>query len=147
MLQPTVSLGPAPARSPPPVSGWLVGTAQRDTVRELLPSSLEGLLHDTGNPEFLLRLDIPGPAAELLSTPRIQRAIGMVYSPGTERQNHYFRARTTQQFDAVIHIDRTTAVQPLEPDSRRDAGTMPQACERSGLCRGRTGQPQRSRER
>ncbi|NKY32925.1 hypothetical protein HGA13_07540 [Nocardia speluncae] len=103
------------------------GTALRETVREPLPSSLEGLLHDTGNPEFLLRLDIPGPAAELLNTPRIQRAIGVVYSPGTERQSHYFHARTTQQFDALIHIDRTTAVQPLEPDSRHDAGAIPES--------------------
>ncbi|MGW0179132.1 erythromycin esterase family protein [Nocardia sp. NPDC003345] len=103
------------------------GAALRETVRDPLPSSLERLLRDTGKPEFLLRLDTPGAVGELLDTPRIQRAIGVVYSPGTERQSHYFHARTARQFDALIHIDRTTALHPLEPDSRRGVGTVPES--------------------
>lgn len=103
------------------------GPALRETVRDPLPSSLECLLRDTGRPEFLLRLDTAGTAAGVLDTPRIQRAIGVVYSPGTERQSHYFHARTARQFDALIHIDTTTALQPLASDSHGGRGTIPES--------------------
>ena len=45
---------------------------------------------------------------------RLERAIGVIYRPETERISHYFGARIGEQFDAVIHIDETTAVRPLE---------------------------------
>lgn len=38
----------------------------------------------------------------------------MIYRPETERASHYFEASLTDQFDCVIHIDRTRAVEPLE---------------------------------
>ncbi len=102
------------------------GPARRENVRTALPSSLEELLHDTGNPEFLLRTDLAGEAGELLRLPRLQRAIGVVYRPGTERQSHYFHTRAADQFDAIIHIDHTTALEPLAPTSEWIAGTMPE---------------------
>ncbi|MEV6140168.1 erythromycin esterase family protein [Nocardia sp. NPDC051990] len=102
------------------------GSARRKTVRPALPSSLEELLRDTGNPEFLLRMDLSGEAGELLRQPRLQRAIGVVYQPGTERQSHYFHTRPADQFDALIHIDHTTALEPLEPTSEWIAGTTPE---------------------
>ncbi|WP_327098099.1 erythromycin esterase family protein [Nocardia vinacea] len=102
------------------------GPAIRETVRPALPSSMEELLHDTGNPEFLLRMDIPGEATDLLRQPRLQRAIGVVYRPGTERQSHYFHTRPADQFDALIHIDRTTALEPLEPSGEWVTGTIPE---------------------
>jgi erythromycin esterase-like protein len=46
--------------------------------------------------------------------PRQERAIGVIYRPETERQSHYFAAQISFQFDAVIHIDQTRAVEPLE---------------------------------
>ena len=46
--------------------------------------------------------------------PRLQRAIGVIYRPETERLSHYFHATLPRQFDAVIHIDHTRAVEPLE---------------------------------
>ena len=49
------------------------------------------------------------------ATPLLERAIGVIYRPQTERQSHYFHARVTEQFDALIHVDRTTALVPLEP--------------------------------
>ncbi len=61
----------------------------------------------------------------MLSTPRLQRAIGVIYRPDTERQSHYFHAELPQQFDAVIHIDTTRAVEPLE----RTAAWTPEAPE------------------
>jgi erythromycin esterase-like protein len=36
-----------------------------------------------------------------------------VYLPEMELASHYFRAVLSEQFDAVIHIDRTRALQPL----------------------------------
>jgi erythromycin esterase-like protein len=41
------------------------------------------------------------------------RAIGVVYWPKFERSEHYYRGRLTQQFDAVVHIDRTQALPRL----------------------------------
>ncbi|MEV6339368.1 erythromycin esterase family protein [Nocardia vinacea] len=102
------------------------GPARRETVRTALPSSVEELLHDTGNREFMLRMDLPGEATDLLRQPRLQRAIGVVYSPSTERQSHYFHTRPADQFDALIHIDRTTALEPLEPSGVWIEGTTPE---------------------
>jgi erythromycin esterase-like protein len=45
-----------------------------------------------------------------MGEPRLERAIGVVYVPQTERQSHYFEARMSKQFDAVIHIDESSAV-------------------------------------
>jgi erythromycin esterase-like protein len=49
-----------------------------------------------------------------LAAPRLERAIGVIYRPETERLSHYFGARLPQQFDAVFHYDHTRAVEPLE---------------------------------
>lgn len=102
------------------------GTAVHETVRPALPSSMETLLHDAGIGEFLVRLDTGDAAADTLGQPRLQRAIGVVYRPGTERQSHYFHTRAADQFDALIHIDRTTALQPLEPTSIWSAQRTPE---------------------
>ncbi|MFG1798057.1 erythromycin esterase family protein [Nocardia sp. NPDC049149] len=102
------------------------GPAVQENVRAALPSSVEAVLHDTGVAQFLLRMDVPGDAVELLRQPRLQRAIGVIYRPGTERQNHYFHTRPADQFDALIHIDRTTAVEPLETAGQWLEGTTPE---------------------
>jgi hypothetical protein len=44
----------------------------------------------------------------------LERAIGVVYRPDTERQSHYFHTVLAGQFDAVLHFDETRAVEPLE---------------------------------
>jgi erythromycin esterase-like protein len=49
-------------------------------------------------------------------------AIGVIYRPHTERGSHYFDACLAEQFDAVIHLDHTRAVEPLERTSRWDRG-------------------------
>jgi len=61
-------------------------------------------------------------AAPVLSEPRLERAIGVIYRPETERQSHYFYARLTDQFDAVLHLDQTRAVEPLERNAAWEAG-------------------------
>jgi erythromycin esterase-like protein len=83
-----------------------------------MPGSYEELLHQTGIERFLLPLSGKNagdsPAREALMQRRLERAIGVIYQPRTERQSHYFSAQMAIQFDAVIHIDRTTAVTPLD---------------------------------
>lgn len=66
------------------------------------------------------------PTADLLSSARLERAIGVIYRPETERVSHYFRARVSDQFDAVIHIDETRAVEPLERTTRWQLGDVPE---------------------
>jgi erythromycin esterase-like protein len=93
--------------------------AERKRVRRALPGSWEELFHELDAPRFLL--DPSG-----LKGRRLQRAIGVVYRPETERISHYFHARIAQQFDAVIHIDQSTAVQPLERTSEWVRGELPE---------------------
>jgi erythromycin esterase-like protein len=84
-----------------------------ENVRRSLPESYGALFHATGVPNFFLALRDAGPVATALSEPRLQRAIGVIYVPNTERQSHYFNARLGQQFDAVLFFDQTRAVTPL----------------------------------
>jgi erythromycin esterase-like protein len=79
----------------------------RRHVRPSLAGSYERLFHDTGLDQFLLLLR-DGPARDALRDERLERAIGVIYRPETERGSHYFRARLSQQFDAVIHINLGT---------------------------------------
>ncbi|HEX7645323.1 MAG TPA: erythromycin esterase family protein [Burkholderiaceae bacterium] len=88
--------------------------AERKKVRPALAGSYEQLLHQTGFENFLLLLRGAHRLRDALSTPRLERAIGVIYRPETERQSHYFHARLPEQFDAVLHFDTTHAVEPLE---------------------------------
>ena len=90
------------------------GPAHRKHVRPSLAGSYERLLHDTGLRRCLLPLRTDLELASVLSRPRLERAIGVLYLPDTERRSHYFRARLADQFDFVVHIDETRAVEPLE---------------------------------
>ncbi|HYB93817.1 MAG TPA: erythromycin esterase family protein [Vicinamibacterales bacterium] len=87
--------------------------AERKAVRPALDGSIEALLHDVGVPQFLL--DTHDERLAGFATPLLERAIGVIYRPQTERQSHYFHARVTEQFDALIHVDRSTALVPLDP--------------------------------
>mgnify|MGYP005843593935 CR=1 FL=1 len=99
------------------------GPAERKTVRPALPGSVEELYHDTGTGDFLLDLrHAPDAVGDELRIDRLTRMIGVVYRPETERQSHYFFARPAEQFDAVIHYERTTALEPLDPDAAPTRG-------------------------
>lgn len=87
---------------------------ERKSVRPALPESYEALFHETGLPAFFLRLRDGGEAAAVLREPRLERAIGVIYRPDTERLSHYFHASLPSQFDGVFHYDHTRAVEPLE---------------------------------
>jgi erythromycin esterase-like protein len=85
----------------------------RKVVRPALTGSIESLLHDVGLPQCMM--DLHDERLGGFTTPLLERAIGVIYRPQTERQSHYFQARITDQFDALIHVDRSTALVPLEP--------------------------------
>jgi erythromycin esterase-like protein len=88
--------------------------AERKRVRPALKDSYEALFHEVGVPRFQISLREKSPMVSALNEPRLERAIGVIYRPETERQSHYFYARLTDQFDALLHFDETRAVEPLE---------------------------------
>lgn len=98
---------------------------ERKRVRPSLEGSYERLLHDTQQGDFMLIMN-QGRVAEVLGAPRLERAIGVIYRPETERQSHYFRCRMAEQFDAVLHYDQTRAVEPLEPTPLWHSGEPPE---------------------
>ena len=100
--------------------------AERKHVRRALPDSYEALLHGVGIPGFLLCPLAAGDSGRALLEPRLERAIGVIYRPDTERQSHYFAASAARQFDALVHIDHTRAVEPLEPSQTWTRGEPPE---------------------
>jgi erythromycin esterase-like protein len=74
----------------------------------------------------MLPFDKESQAAEVLRSARLERAIGVIYRPTTERQSHFFRARVADQFDAVIHITETRALEPLERTAGWEQGEAPE---------------------
>ncbi len=100
--------------------------AERKHVRPALRGSYEALFHHAGVPGFLLLLDRLGEAAGALYEARLQRAIGVVYRPQTERASHYYYVRLPDQFDAVIHLDETRALEPLERTAAWERGELPE---------------------
>jgi erythromycin esterase-like protein len=117
-------------------SNW-GGAAERKRVRRAMPGSYESLfheaLHDAGpdsghnaghdaTQAFLLTFSHGTHVAMGLREPMLERAIGVIYLPETELASHYFQARLSDQFDAVIHFDHTRAVEPLERTGEWEVG-------------------------
>jgi erythromycin esterase-like protein len=93
-------------------------------VRPAPEGSYERLFHETGLGKFLL-LTEGLPPSQLL-----QRAIGVIYRPETERMSHYFQSRLRDQFDAIIHIDQTEALRPLDVTEAWQVPELPTAARR-----------------
>jgi erythromycin esterase-like protein len=90
-------------------------------VKRVLPGredAYEGELHDAGIRRDLLLFE----TGLEVDPHRLERAIGVIYRPETERQSHYFEAEMAHQFDAVAHLDSTQALWPLD----RDPGWIPE---------------------
>lgn len=100
------------------------GPMETKAVRPARADSYEGLCRAAGGARFLLDLRRPRtPDLVAALTPaRLERAIGVIYRPETERMSHYFGAVLPQQFDAYVWFAETQAVTPLaaEPESRED---------------------------
>jgi erythromycin esterase-like protein len=109
--------------------GWVTAAddwgerARRMRVRKALPESYEAVLHDVGEPDFLLDFREGEEITEVLDSDRLERAIGVVYRPETERWSHYFHARLSRQFDIVLHYDHTRALEPLDDSPGWARGT------------------------
>ena len=92
-------------------------------VKRVLPSrrdSYERLCHDSGVPRFLLHLGVDEAIDRRLEEPLLERFIGVIYRPETERWSHYSEAVLPRQFDAYVWFDETSALEPLaahEPHS------------------------------
>jgi erythromycin esterase-like protein len=99
--------------------------AERKSVRPGLDESYEELFHRSGMSNFLLMIRDHRHLFRQLAQPLLERAIGVIYRPDTERWSHYFQATLSEQFDAVIHFDETRAVEPLERTSRWEKGELP----------------------
>jgi erythromycin esterase-like protein len=83
------------------------GRAERMRVRDALPGSHEAVFHETRLPAFWLSTDG-------FRERRLERAIGVIYLPQSERMSHYFHATLAEQFDFILHFDETRALEPLE---------------------------------
>jgi erythromycin esterase-like protein len=102
------------------------GAAEFKAVHPSLGGSYERVLHDAALERFLLLLREPSAVGSALMEPRLERAIGVIYRPESERLSHYFTATLPEQFDAVIHVDVTSAVQPLERATAEQAAEPPE---------------------
>lgn len=107
-------------------SNW-DGPAEQKRIVPALSDSFEALFHATSVPAFLVIPKENEFLHSLLNQERLERAIGVIYLPQSERVSHYFHAKLGEQFDAVIHIDQTRALQPLEitPECER-GGEVPE---------------------
>lgn len=103
-------------------SGWH-GMVERKKVRDALPESYEALFHALEIPQFMLML---AGNESVVPQQMLERAIGVVYQPQTERLSHYFDAQLARQFDAIIHCDATRAVEPLEKTTQWISGELPE---------------------
>lgn len=97
------------------------GEAERKVVRPALAGSYEDLFHSIDLPSFVLPLTSLNLVAALRH-PRLERAIGVIYLPQTERASHYFFSKLPNQFDVVIHFQETLAVEPIERTAQWVAG-------------------------
>lgn len=108
-------------------SNW-GGMAGRRRVRPVLEGSYEVLFNEAEPARVLLtERDDTGTAADLRA-PRPERAVGVIYHPETERGSHYSNVRLSEQFDVVLHFDKTrgqAAKTYRRVGGRRDAGDLP----------------------
>lgn len=87
--------------------------AELKRVRPALAGSWEELFHQVDIPSFLL-ITAHDDVEHVLRASRLGRAIGVIYRPDTERASHYYETWIGRQFDAILHVDRTRAVEPLD---------------------------------
>ncbi len=83
-------------------------------IVEPLAGSYEQIFNHVGGGKFFLDLRADNTATDMLQEHRLLRAIGVVYKPETERYSHYVYSCLPKQFDFIIHLNHTTAVEPIE---------------------------------
>ncbi|MDX1584800.1 MAG: erythromycin esterase family protein [Thermoanaerobaculia bacterium] len=105
-------------------SAW-DGPAEKKEVRPSLPESYENLFHRFEIGDFWLPLR-NNESVSGLEHPRLERAIGVIYRPETERMSHYFHASIRRQFDGIFHIDVTGPVEELAAPSPEHPAEAPE---------------------
>ncbi|SCY34094.1 erythromycin esterase family protein [Nitrosospira sp. Nsp13] len=100
------------------------GPVETKTIREPLSGSYEEIFSQLGKRNFFLDLRGRTDTTDMLRDERLQRAIGVIYRPETERMSHYFYTSLPRQFDFMIHIDETEAVTPLPSFAHKRPGEM-----------------------
>lgn len=88
--------------------------AECKKINEPWPGSYEEVFHHVNHKQFLLNLRENNEMIDRLMEPKLQRAIGVIYRPDTERHSHYFHSCLPEQFDFMLHYDDTSAVEPLD---------------------------------
>jgi erythromycin esterase-like protein len=99
--------------------------AERKRLRPSMSGSYERIFHETGLARFSLVLRDGGECAEALAEPRGERCVGAVYRPESEATSHCFHASLAEQFDAVVHIDVTRAITPIDRTPIWEMGELP----------------------
>ena len=105
------------------------GPMLRKPVRPAAPGTIEHELSEWRLPAFVA-LTGHGPLAprERLAPGDValERAIGVIYRPETERASHWFAADIHAQFDAIVHVHSAMALEPLDRSPRWDRGEPPE---------------------
>ncbi len=98
---------------------------ERKWVRPALPESYEAQFHELDMGAFGLIMRNNAALSKALQPARLERAIGVIYRPDTERWSHYFYTDLPAQFDVLLHIDTTSALEPLDRSSGWEEGELP----------------------
>jgi erythromycin esterase-like protein len=104
---------------------WWDSPPQRKPLLPAVEDSYEAVFHEVGFPRFMLNLREQNEAVFNLAAERPERTIGVIYRPETDALHAYTQARIARQFDALIHIDQTRAVEPIEHLAAWDTGEVP----------------------
>jgi erythromycin esterase-like protein len=95
-------------------------------VRPALAESYEALFHAVGVPRFLVTFAADKRLSDEFRSERLERAIGVIYRPETERISHYFYARLADQFDAILHFNESSAIEPLPHSEEEQTPEVPE---------------------
>ncbi|WHS90915.1 protein-L-isoaspartate(D-aspartate) O-methyltransferase (plasmid) [Sinorhizobium kummerowiae] len=89
------------------------GDMEVKPIRPSLDGSYERVMHDSGVGRCLIDFARHARLRDGLLKPMLERFIGVIYRPDTERFSHYAHASLPRQFDAFVWFDQTTPVEPL----------------------------------
>jgi len=101
------------------------GPASYKKIQAPLTGSYEYLFHQLKEKNFLLNLNEDNKLTHLLKVSQLQRAIGVIYHPHTERMSHYYFSHLAYQFNALLHLDITKALIPLDKKRALVSGDIP----------------------
>ena len=119
------SLGFSTALGTVTAASYWDGSAEYKNIIQPIEGSYEQLFHSLELKNFILNLKADNELSHLLNVSRLQRAIGVIYRPETERASHYFFTRLPYQFDVLIHLDKTSYLEFLEDKASNNQGELP----------------------